>query len=81
LGVDFVLEFRHLVGGLVGIVHRELIVTIELGLLLGHAFHDVAGHVLRLVELRLLRQIAHRDAAGSPGLSEKLPLFCCHDSK
>jgi hypothetical protein len=81
LRVDLVLELRHLVGGLVGIVHGELVVAIELGLLLGHAFHDVAGHVLLFVELRLLRQITHRNAVGSPGLAEKLLLFSCHDAK
>ncbi len=46
LRVDLVLELRHLVGGLVGIVHGELVVAVELGLLLRHALHDVAGHVL-----------------------------------
>ena len=81
LGVDLVLERRHLVGGLVGIVDGELVVAVELRLLLGHAFHDVAGHVLGLVEARLLRQIADADAVGGPGLAHELGLLARHDAE
>ena len=73
-GVDLVLQLRHLVGGLVGIVHGELVVAVELRLLLRHALHDIAGHVLGRIELRLLRQIADADAVGRPGLAEELLL-------
>ena len=73
-GVDLVLQLRHLVGGLVGIVHGELIVAVELRLLLRHALHDIAGHVLGRIELRLLGQKADAHAVGGPGLTEKLLL-------
>ena len=81
LRVDLVLELRHLVGGLVGIIHGELVVAVELRLLLGHALHDVAGHVLAVVETRLLRQIAHADAVGGPGLAQELGLLARHDAE
>ena len=81
LGVDRVLKLRHLVGGLVGIVHGELVIAVELRLLLGHALHDIAGHVLGLVEHRLLRQIADADAVGRPGLAHELGLLPRHDAQ
>ena len=81
LRVDLVLKLRHLVGGLVGIVHGKLVIAVELRLLLGHALHDVAGHVLGLVEDRLLRQIADADAVGRPGFADELGLLARHDAK
>jgi hypothetical protein len=50
LRVDEVLEARHLVRGLVGVVHGELVVAVEDGLLGLHALHDVAADVELLVE-------------------------------
>ena len=79
LPVDDVLQPRHLVGGLVGIVHRQLVIAVEHGLLLRHALHGVAEHVLRFVELRLLREIAHAHAIGGPGLALMLLLDARHD--
>ncbi len=76
LPVDHVLQLGHLVGGLVGIVHGKLVVAVEHGLLLRHALHGVAEHVLRLVELRLLRQIADATpsaAQASPWCSFSTP--------
>ncbi len=46
LRVDLVLQRRHLVGRLVGIVRRDLVVAVEDRLLLGDALHGVAEHVL-----------------------------------
>ena len=74
-------SLRHLVGGLVGIVHGQLVIAVELRLLLRHAFHDVAGHVLGLIEDRLLRQIADADAIGRPGFADELGLLAGHDAK
>ena len=76
LRVDLVLQRRHLVGGLVGIVRRDLVIAVEHGLLLRHALHGVAEHVLRRVELRLLREIADLDAVGGPGLAVEAPSPC-----
>ena len=73
LRVDDVLEPRHLVGGLVGIVHRDLVVAVEHRLFLGDAFHRIAEDVLGRVELRLLRQIADLDALRRPGLARETP--------
>ena len=61
-GVDLVLEARHLVGGLVGVVHRELVEAVEQRLRLGDAVLDVALDVLALVELGLL--LEDPDACG-----------------
>ena len=72
LRVDLVLQLRHLVGGLVGVVGGDLVVAVEHRLLLGHALHGVAEHVLVGIELRLLRQVADADAVGRPGLAEEV---------
>ena len=53
-GVDPVLELRELGGGLVGVVHRELVEAVEHVAELADAVLDVAAHVLVGVELRLL---------------------------
>ncbi len=45
LRLDLVLQARHLVGGLVGIVGGDLVVAVDQRLFLGDAFHDVAAHV------------------------------------
>ena len=55
LGLDLVLQLRHLVGGLVGIVGGDLVVAVDQRLLLGDAFHDVFAHILGGIQLRLLR--------------------------
>ncbi len=81
LRVDLVLQLGHLVGGLVGIVHGQLVIAVELRLLLRHAFHDVAGHVLGLIQDRLLRQIADADAIGRPGFADELLLLSGHDAE
>jgi hypothetical protein len=79
LAVDDVLEFRALVGGLVGIVHHQFVVAVEDRLLFGHALHHVSEHVQALVELRLLRQVAERRAFGQPGLAGELAVEPGHD--
>ena len=58
LGLDLVLQAGHLVGGLVGIVQRQLVVAMEQRLLLLDAEHDVAAHAEVGVEMGLLRQLA-----------------------
>ena len=69
LRLDLVLQLGHLVGGLVGIVRRQLVVAVEDRLLLGDAFHDVLAHRLGRIELRLLLEVADARALGDPGLA------------
>ncbi len=71
LGLDLVLQLGHLVGGLVRIIHGEIVVAVEDRLLFRDAEHDVAAHVERRVELRLLRQIADPRALGDEALAGK----------
>ena len=78
-GLDLVLQLGHLVGGLVGIVHRQLVVAIEDRLLLGDAFHHVLAHGLGRVELRLLLEIADARALGDPGLAVIFLVDAGHD--
>ena len=69
-GVDRVLHARLLVEDLVHLLGRELLAELRVDLVEARqqrarardAFLDVAEHVLRLVELRLLRQEADREA-------------------
>ena len=72
LGLDLVLELRHLVRGLVGVVHGELVVAVEDRLLFLHAEHGVALHVERGIEVGLLRQIADLGALGDESLADEL---------
>ena len=81
LGLDLVLELRHLVGGLVGIVHREFVVAVEDRLLLLDAEHGVAAHVERRVKLRLLRQVADPRALGDEALADELGVEAGHDAQ
>ena len=50
LGLDLVLERRHLVGGLLGIVHGEIIVALENTLELSHTELDILAHGLVVLE-------------------------------
>ena len=72
LGLDLVLQLGHLVGGLVGIVDRQLVVAVDDRLLRRHPLHDVLAHRFGRIELRLLRQVADAGALGGPGLAGKL---------
>ena len=80
LGLDLVLEARHFVGGLVGIVHGELVIAVEDRLLLFHAEHGVALHVERGVEIRLLRQVPDLRALGDKALAGEFGVQPRHDA-
>ena len=79
LRLDLVLEPRHLVGGLVRIVHGELVVAREHGALRAHPLHHVLAHAFCRVELRLLRQVPDPRALRRPGLPGKLLVEPGHD--
>ena len=81
LAVDHVLELGGLVGGLVRVVHHQLVVAIDDVLLFLDAGHDVAEHVERRIELRLLRQVADPGAIGRPGLAGELGVDAGHDAQ
>ncbi len=78
-GLDLVLQFGHLVGGLFGIIHRQLVVAIEDRLLLGDAQHDVLAYGLGGVELRFLLEVADTRALGHPGLAGIFLVEAGHD--
>ena len=78
-GLDLVLQLGHLVGGLFRIVHRQFVVAIEDGLLLGDALHDVLADRLGSIELRLLLEIADAGALGDPGLAVIFLVEAGHD--
>ncbi len=79
LRVDLVLEARHLLGGLVGVVHGEVVVALEDGALGRNALHHVAADVEGGVELRLLREVADAGALGGPGLAGEVLVEAGHD--
>ena len=79
LRLDLVLQLGHLLGGLVGVVGGQLVVAVDQRLLLRHALHGVAQHVLGGIELRLLRQVADADALGRPGLADEVLELAGHD--
>jgi hypothetical protein len=79
--VDLVLQLRHLIGGLVGVVHRQLVEPVELVLLVLHAQHDVFTHRQALVELGLLREVAHMRAFRGPGLAAEVLVPAGHDAQ
>ncbi len=81
LGVDLVLQLRHLLGRLVRVVHRQLVVAVELRLLRCHAQHHVAAHVEAFIQRRLLRQVADLGALGRPGLAGEILVDPGHDAQ
>src|SRR6266481_2404644 len=78
-GLDLVLQFGHLLGGLVGIIDGQLVIAIEDRLLLGDAQHDVLAHRLAGVELRLLLEVADPRALGDPRLAVIFLVDAGHD--
>jgi hypothetical protein len=81
LGLDLVLQLGHLVGGLVGVVHREFVVTVDDCLLRRNALHYVLAHRLGGIELRLLLQVADARALRRPGLAGILLVEARHDAQ
>ena len=75
--VDLVLEAGELVGGLVRVVRGDLVVAVDQVAQLAHAVLDVAAHVLRLVELRLLLEQPDRRA----GLQLRLAAVAVVDAR
>ena len=61
------------------VVGGDLVVAIEDGLLLGDTLHRIAEHVLRGIELRLLRQVADLDAVGGTRLADEIVDNAGHD--
>ena len=57
----------------------HLVEAIDETLRLTHALGDVAGDVLGLVELRLLRQVPHGEAGGEAGLAGEPVVLAGHD--
>ena len=79
LGLDLVLELRHLVGGLVRVVHGELVVAVEHGLLRRDALHHVLADGLVRIELGLLGQVADPRPLGDPAIARELGVDAGHD--
>ena len=77
-GVDAILQTRLLLERLVHLLGRQIlaelrvdgVVLVEDGLDLGDALFDVAAHILRGIELRLLGQIADADALADEGFAD-----------
>ncbi len=77
--IDLVLERRHFVGGLFGVIGGDFVVAIEDRLLFGDAFHRVAEHVLGRIEFGLLREVADLDAVGGAGFADEVVGDAGHD--
>ena len=80
-GVDPLLEPRELVGGLVGVVGRQLVEAVEQVAQVAHAVLDVAAHVLGRVELRLLLEQADGARRGELRLAAELGVLPGHDAQ
>ena len=78
-GFDLVLQFRHLVGSLVGIIHRQFVVAVEDRLLLGDAQHHVLADGQLGVELGLLLEVTDPRALGDPGFTVIFLVEAGHD--
>ncbi len=72
------LQARELLGGLVAVVGGELVEAAHEIADLGEAVLDVAAHVLALVELGLLLEVADADAGGEVGLAAVLLVAAGH---
>ena len=78
-GVDLLLQPRELVGGLVGVVGRQLVEAVEQVAQLADAVLDVAAHVLGLVELGLLLEQPDAGAGRELGLAAIVSVLPGHD--
>ena len=84
-GVDLLLQLGLLghervhVGVGVGEAFGDGVEAVEQLLGLADAVHDVAEHVLGLVEMRLLLEVADLDAVGGPGLAVEVLVAAGHD--
>ena len=81
LRLDLVLELGHLVGGFVGIIERELVVTVDNRFLRRHPLHDVLANRFCRIELRLLRQSSRRGRLRRPTPRRKFVVEPGHDAK
>jgi hypothetical protein len=81
LRLDLVLQPRHFVGGLIGIVHRQFVVAIENVLFGGDAEHDIAAHAKIGIEMRLLREIADARAFCDKTFAVKFGVDAGHDAQ
>ena len=79
LRLDLVLQRRHLVGGLVGVIRGDLVVAVEQRLLVRDALHHIAENVRGRIEFGLLRQIADAHAVGRPGFAGEFLVEPGHD--
>ena len=78
-GVDLRLQPRELVGGLVGVVRRQLVEAVEQRRGLGDAVLDVAAHVLGRVEVGLLLEQADGAAGRQLRLAAVVVVAPGHD--
>jgi hypothetical protein len=81
LGIDDVLEFRALFRRLVGIVHHQLVVAVEHGLLVGHTFHDVLERGLGRIEMRFLLEVTDACTFSEPGFTGKFLVLAGDDAQ
>jgi len=79
--VDLGLDLPELLGGLLGVVGRELVEAVEQGLRLRDPVLDVALDVLGLVEDRLLLEHPDGRAGGERGLAAVVLVHPRHDPK
>ena len=79
LRVDLVLELRHLIGGLIRVVHRQLVVAIQNVFLGLHTQHHVFTHVEGFVQVGFLRQVANFGPLGGPRLTCEILVHSGHD--
>ncbi len=85
--VDLLLQLRLLcqqrveVGVRIGHGVRDVLELLQQRRRRAHAFHDVAQHVLRGIELRLLLQEPDGDAVRRPGLAGEILVDAGHDAQ
>ena len=79
LGVDLVLQRSHLVGGFVGIVHRQFVIAVKYVLFLFDAKHDIFTHGQSGVEIGFLLEVANLGPLCDPRLARKVFVLTGHD--
>jgi hypothetical protein len=81
LAIDLVLKLRHLIGGFIGVVGRDLVVAVEQRLLGGDSLHDVLAYRFGGIELWFLLEVADARAFGDPTLARELLVDAGHDAQ
>ena len=79
MSINLVLQLRHFIGGLVGVIHRQIIIAIQDVFFGLYPQHDIFAHGQAFFEFRLLWQVANFRAFRRPGFAREICIQAGHN--